>query len=166
MSITLLPTLKTKSIERKIYVCGFAFSHDFQKVYLLKKNRPQWQKGLLNGLGGLVKDGENLFEAMSRKFHEECGILIDSKNWVQIEFILNESVTVVFYSARLPEGLVPYKTTDEHLWSVYWKNYTQRSWEEMDVVSNVPYLISKAYNIFTDNKNDHYVKFEFLTNKT
>jgi 8-oxo-dGTP diphosphatase len=40
------------------YVVGFLFNSDTNKVCLIKKNRPQWQKGRLNGVGGHIEDGK------------------------------------------------------------------------------------------------------------
>lgn len=37
------------------YVCGFLMSYDMDKVVLIKKNRPDWQKGKWNGVGGKIK---------------------------------------------------------------------------------------------------------------
>ena len=34
------------------YVCGFLFSRDRARVLLIRKRRPAWQAGKLNGLGG------------------------------------------------------------------------------------------------------------------
>ena len=36
------------------YVCGFLFSPDRKKVLLIRKRRPAWQAGKLNGVGGKV----------------------------------------------------------------------------------------------------------------
>ena len=55
------------------YVCGFLFSRDRTRVLLIRKNRPAWQAGKLNGLGGKVEPGETPLEAMRREFREEAG---------------------------------------------------------------------------------------------
>lgn len=61
------------------YVAGFLFSEDRQKVLLIQKVKPAWQKGLLNGVGGKVEYfDENLKEAMIREFKEEAGLDINS----------------------------------------------------------------------------------------
>lgn len=39
-------------MKMKHYVLGFAFGPNYKKVALLHKLRPEWQKGLLNGVGG------------------------------------------------------------------------------------------------------------------
>ena len=55
------------------YVCGFLFSPDRTRVLLIRKNRPAWQAGKLNGLGGKIEPGETPLEAMRREFREEAG---------------------------------------------------------------------------------------------
>ena len=55
------------------YVAGFMYSEDEQQVALIKKIKPDWQKGLLNGIGGKIEKGENPMDAMIREFKEETG---------------------------------------------------------------------------------------------
>ena len=80
---------------KKHYVVGFLFSEDYSRVVLIRKNRPEWQAGLLNGLGGKI----NLLDetpklAMRREFLEEAGVIVD--NWK--EFLKLEGPTsVVFF---------------------------------------------------------------------
>jgi 8-oxo-dGTP diphosphatase len=34
------------------YVLGFMFSSDHSEVALIRKRKPEWQRGKLNGIGG------------------------------------------------------------------------------------------------------------------
>lgn len=56
----------------KRYVVGFLFTSDESEVVLLRKNRPAWQAGKLNGMGGHVEPGESYAAAMDREAAEEC----------------------------------------------------------------------------------------------
>ena len=56
------------------YVVSFIFSPDFERVWLIEKQRPAWQKGYLNGIGGKIEEGESAFHAAHRELHEEAGI--------------------------------------------------------------------------------------------
>jgi 8-oxo-dGTP pyrophosphatase MutT (NUDIX family) len=49
------------------------------KVLLVEKNRPEWQAGRYNLLGGKVEHGESWQEASLREFYEEAGIQILDK---------------------------------------------------------------------------------------
>ena len=59
------------AIER--FVVGFLFDDD-GNVALIQKNRPSWQKGRLNGVGGHIEAGETPVDAMIREFQEEAGV--------------------------------------------------------------------------------------------
>jgi 8-oxo-dGTP diphosphatase len=63
----------------QIYVVGFAFNLERSSVLLVRKLRPKWQKGCLNGIGGKVEDGETHLEAMNRECLEESGLLL---SWI------------------------------------------------------------------------------------
>lgn len=58
----------------KRWVVGFLFDENMEKVVLLQKNRPTWQRGLLNGVGGHIKESERAVVSMIREFIEEAGI--------------------------------------------------------------------------------------------
>ncbi len=58
------------------YVLGLLLSRDKTKVLLIRKNRPAWQCGMLNGIGGHVETTDaGPRAAMSREFKEETGIV-------------------------------------------------------------------------------------------
>lgn len=65
----------------KKFVCGFAFDKERRKLLLIRKNRPEFQKGLLNGVGGSIKRGESSYDAMEREFQKETGIKIQAAKW-------------------------------------------------------------------------------------
>jgi 8-oxo-dGTP diphosphatase len=58
------------------YACGYLIDPD-RRVVLIRKNRPAWQAGRLNGVGGHVEPGETPVEAMRREFFEETGLDVD-----------------------------------------------------------------------------------------
>src|SRR5687768_8509331 len=64
------------------YVCGFLFSEDRSRVLLIRKRRPAWQAGMLNGLGGKIEPGETAVEAMRREFREEAAL--DVAEWQHV----------------------------------------------------------------------------------
>jgi 8-oxo-dGTP pyrophosphatase MutT (NUDIX family) len=61
------------------YTLGFLFSEDKQRIVLIEKQHPEWQKGLLNGVGGKLEPGETALDCMVREFFEETGVYIP--NW-------------------------------------------------------------------------------------
>lgn len=66
----------------KKYVLGFAFNIDTSNLILIEKQKPDWQKGKLNGVGGKIEDYDSTpHHAMMREFWEETGVLIQSELW-------------------------------------------------------------------------------------
>lgn len=55
-------------------VVGFLFSENENDLLLINKNRPQWQQGLKNGIGGKCMPDETPINAMIREFKEETGL--------------------------------------------------------------------------------------------
>lgn len=66
------------------YVLGFMFSESLHEVCLIKKNRPVWQAGRINGIGGKVEQDECNLAAMVREFYEETGTATSPKDWVEV----------------------------------------------------------------------------------
>lgn len=63
------------------YVVGFLFNPKQNKVALIKKIKPNWQKGCWNGLGGKIEGDETPQQAMQREFLEEAGVMIEAEDW-------------------------------------------------------------------------------------
>ncbi len=63
------------------YVLGFLFRDSRTSVVLIRKRKPKWQDGLLNGIGGKIEVGESPYEAMVREFREECGVDTSKSGW-------------------------------------------------------------------------------------
>jgi 8-oxo-dGTP diphosphatase len=68
-------TIDTRHTRTKNYVVGFVFCGD--EVLLIRKARPTWQAGRLNGVGGHIEAGETPEQAMVREFEEETGWRIE-----------------------------------------------------------------------------------------
>lgn len=67
----------------KRMVLGFALDLPNQQVLLIRKNRPDWQAGKLNGVGGHMEggDGGSTRAAMRREFLEETGAPTLLEDW-------------------------------------------------------------------------------------
>jgi 8-oxo-dGTP diphosphatase len=84
---------------RTQYVVGFLIRVNIQKqgyeVALIQKNRPAWQKGKWNGIGGHIEVGETPLEAMKREFNEEAGVL--SERWEQYCTVYYSDAIIHFF---------------------------------------------------------------------
>lgn len=81
------------------YVLGFMFDVPRRKLLLIRKHRPDWQRGQFNGIGGKVKSGETGLAAMVREFREETGIETITFQWTQVVQIQNPQWTMYVYAA-------------------------------------------------------------------
>lgn len=74
---------------------GFAFCNRAVCVALIRKARPEWQRGRVNGIGGKVGPGETPLEAMRREFREKAGV--DVADWEQFLTLDYPNATVHFF---------------------------------------------------------------------
>ena len=76
---------------------------DNKEILLLKKNNPDWQKGLYNGIGGKVELNTTPLETIIKKCQEELGVNIS--NWIELDSEISSSgIEIVYFLATLNEG--------------------------------------------------------------
>lgn len=97
----------------KKYVLGFLFSYGGEKVALIKKNKDDWQKGLLNGIGGKINSGENQAAAMFREFKEEAGVELLNVNMTHFGTMKGEGWSVELYKMFSDDLLWKVKTNSD-----------------------------------------------------
>ena len=144
------------SSEIQHYVCGFLFTLDYQKILLIRKRRPRWQRGLLNGVGGKIENGEIPLQAMAREFHEEAGVR--GLNWEPISILNGEGFAVHFFATFGPEIYHVTQQTDEPLETHRVEDIFNKT---LDMVSNVPLMVALALDrsgirkpvFFQDSRN-------------
>lgn len=84
------------------YVLGLAFDNEGNNVVLIKKNRPAFQAGLLNGVGGKVEPdefGSHPSRAMVREFREETAVQTEAAEWKQIAVLNGEDYRIHVFTA-------------------------------------------------------------------
>lgn len=97
------------------YCLGFAFYRNIRRVVLIRKTKPDWQRGKLNGVGGKIEDGEYCNVAMAREFEEETGCKTfptDWKHFTSLKFAVADSVVYCF-AMRLASHQEVKTTTEE-----------------------------------------------------
>ena len=82
----------------KRYTVGFIFDPAIVRVALIHKNRPEWQKGRLNGVGGKIEEGETSIACIVREAREETGLSTKEDQWVFLGTIHESDVIVDFYA--------------------------------------------------------------------
>jgi 8-oxo-dGTP diphosphatase len=131
----------------KRYVLGFCFGPSLKTVVLIKKTRPAWQKGRLNGVGGHIENGETPHAAMAREFKEEASFE-NSLEWVQFGLLHGDGWEVHLFHAHNKVIPHPYNLSDEgevsahHLDRVLGKETSKGA----SPLPNLRYLIPMALN--------------------
>jgi 8-oxo-dGTP diphosphatase len=141
------------------YTIGIYFNSSFEKVVLMLKNRPEWQRGKYNFPGGHVETGETGFECVSREFKEECGVTIPVEDWKHIATMFNMSSYVVdIYTAieYLTHGTI--KTMEDQ--PVSWCEINNLPY---NVISNIPWITRFAKNYWSQGNADnlHFGWFQY-----
>lgn len=142
------------------YVLGFLFHAGRRRVVLLKKARPEWQVGQLNGVGGRVEGEESPLRAMWREFLEETGISVSSwSHFLTMRVEGDHPATIYCFVAEtvLPTGFEVSKS-DEPCYGVLVESLmtsgalvgSELGSDTLDHVLpkalyNVPWLVAMAY---------------------
>ena len=122
-------------------VCGFYFSDDRTQVVLIRKNRPAWQAGMINGVGGKTESGETPLDAMIREFHEETGVLVKDWDHYCTHTDRGHSFKIWFFRAFAQAGHLSEcrSMTDEQVLS-----FSVDSLYKLPVIPNLRWLIPMA----------------------
>jgi 8-oxo-dGTP diphosphatase len=67
---------------KRAFVLALLYTMDGRHVVLMKRTRPLWQNGRVNGLGGGILEGETPAGAARREVREECGV--DVPEWTEV----------------------------------------------------------------------------------
>lgn len=133
----------------KHYTVGFLFSDDLKHILLIQKNRPEWQKGKLNGVGGHIEENETPKDCMIREFKEETGLII--YNWDLFATLKNNDNWIVhFYKAISDDIHKSVNKTDEILFRILVDDISNNN-----VLENLKWLIPLALS--NDNGKPLYI---------
>lgn len=128
------------------YVCGFCFDEYFKEIALIVKNKPKWQEGKLNGIGGKIEPGELPVGAMRREFREEAGIHVH--DWKPLIILSGEDWVVHFFYGSSKE--FQYITTQEDEVVLLLK--VDKVFPHYEYIDNLEWLIPLA--IYKNNNPD------------
>lgn len=119
------------------YVLGFLFDSLCENVVLIRKRKPQWQAGRLNGAGGKVHLHEKPLSAMRREFKEETGLSL--RDWHPFAVLRCDGSTVHCYCASTALLRVA-SATSEPVEVLPVADLAARR----DLLDNVPWLVLAA----------------------
>jgi len=124
--------------EIKKYVVGFMFTNNCQNVILIRKKKPLWQEGKLNGVGGKIELNETPLTAMIREYHEEAGVVFDKwDNFLTIQYL---SCTVYFFKG-FDDGCF-YQSETKELENI--EKIEIGHWPFNEVIPNLNWIINLA----------------------
>lgn len=139
----------------KRYTIGIMFDRQGQEVLLIGKNKPEWQKGLINAPGGKVEEGEIAEECIVREFQEETSLITTVKDWKYIGQLLNGEnykvdVLTCMYDPKFGKAV---SLTDE---AVFWLSTRNLP---MHCVPNIHWLVPMALLALTQTGPEKLVSF-------
>lgn len=100
----------------KQYTLGFIFDASLEKVLLIHKNRPEWQAGKVNGLGGKVEEGEDSLTCIVREIQEEANLQTQKDDWIYLGRLGNKDWNMEVFALVYKGDITGAKTmTDEQV---------------------------------------------------
>lgn len=88
------------SANKTGYVVGFLFRNEGSEVALILKNKPAWQLGQYNGIGGKIETfDQSPWHAMAREFQEETGALVEAGDWREFAVMHWRDAKIHFFTA-------------------------------------------------------------------
>ena len=139
------------------YVAGLLFSEDLTRVLLIEKQKPEWQRGLLNAIGGKIETyyAESPREAMDREFWEEvkytphpfCHLAYKPELfWSEFCILRGKDFEVAFFCATSSD--MCFASNEEEQVGVY----VVDDIVNQATVENIPWLIYAAIDHLQDGR--------------
>lgn len=125
------------------YVVGFMFSYDEKEVVLVRKAKPEWQKGFLNGVGGKIEPDEGYIDAMVREFREETGMDTETYLWRKFARLVFTGGVVHFYMTRGETGRCSTQPPQDGVWEQI-ERVPVAAIPNMQTIPNLRWLIPLA----------------------
>ncbi|KKW28045.1 MAG: hypothetical protein UY70_C0004G0029 [Candidatus Kaiserbacteria bacterium GW2011_GWB1_52_6] len=130
------------------YTLGFIFDPTMERIVLMEKQRPVWQRGKLNGVGGKLEKGETGVACMVRETREECGINSEESAWTHIAVMTGGDWRVDVFG-HIAKKAQPIVCAREDEGKVDW--YEIAAIPE-NALSNVPWLVHLAKDKLRNKK--------------
>ena len=126
------------------------FDDRLDYVALIRKNRPAWQAGKLNGIGGHIEPGEFPIDAMIREFYEETGAKTKMSTWAYVMTLRFPYAELEVFAAKDGCILSAVKSvTDESVFKFY---LAGQNWSPDEMVENVHAMITLAAQRLVDRE--------------
>lgn len=143
----------------KKYTVTFLFSPEFELVWLITKQKPEWQKGCLNGIGGKIEEGETPSYSAVRELKEESGITVYENELTEIGQMIGTNndgseFQVFIFAGTTTEVLKSQEIEEVDLYRVC-------DITSMKTIENVPMLIEACIYRLTGSSNFGYMTMSY-----
>jgi 8-oxo-dGTP diphosphatase len=127
------------------YVAGLYFWQN--QVLLIRKQKPAFMNGKLNGIGGKMEDRESPLSAMIREFEEETGL--HERDWQHFATLQGRNFEVEWFKCeKAYQGSRPV-SLDPEIEKTEWVNVSDVRYG--NPMNNLTWLIQMAYADTGDN---------------
>lgn len=98
------------------YVVGLIILPYERQAVLIQKQKPLWQKGLFNGIGGKIETYDpNPESAMVRECFEETDVIIPFEDWHRQEHLVGAGFELFAFSSVYKQSSSNFKTKENEL---------------------------------------------------
>jgi 8-oxo-dGTP diphosphatase len=141
MTLLIESQMKKLNLPHPLHmVVGFLKDAD-ENIPFIRKLKPEWQKGLLNGVGGKCKNGEAPWTAMVREWEEETGDKTEHE-WRRFAVLRFPSAVLHCFRAQCKKlPLLPETNDAGEAIEVY-----QNEIKNGDCIPNLHWLLPLAFN--------------------
>lgn len=137
-------------------VVGFHFDEKLEKVVLIRKLKPDWQKNKLNGVGGKIEGDETPLDTMVREYEEETGVKTELFHWQYFMTMQGEDFKIFYFVAQGDISTVRSVEAEK----VEVTNLEDLTLTRKDTVENLAWITGAAYDVVTDGRpKDIYVYY-------
>lgn len=131
----------------KEYVLAFIFDTKLNQILLIKKNRPDYQAGLLNGIGGKIEPNETPIKAVHREVFEETNLNIPENDFVSFGEFGNEFFKIYLFFTKINNINQAISKTDEEVKVIEINEYMFKQYK---FVQNFELLFDTAFKKVTN----------------
>ena len=118
---------------------------------LIRKARPEWQKGKLNVPGGKVEENEPPLFAMTREWVEETGIVTDplewnlvARVWCETDYAHPQDRAVIYVYHSEAHEFEPEPHNEDESEPVFWQDFSYGTHAVQDLDTKIPALLALA----------------------
>jgi 8-oxo-dGTP diphosphatase len=169
--------------KSRCYVAGFLFDSNAEKIALIEKQRPEWQRWQLNGIGGKIERNrqncmcyendsdqinfdpcicpmEKPVEAQRREFREETGV--DYEGWMEFCLLDGPDYEVHFFYG-FDNRVFEVKTKTDEKVSIYETLHVLDTSITHPLIPNLRWLIPMALSmVYTPGVKRYHVTEELV----